>query len=126
MMILLILWLMFTSAVTSITLISNEETHHPWLEAIKGVQIYVWFSIESYVDGQIRQEVEKTDLLIIKNMIDFRCDSIRRRQLQLFQQVVNSNRLQFTACNLYRLNYATVLGTIMSVITYSIISIQLF
>ncbi|XP_052739970.1 uncharacterized protein LOC128198454 [Bicyclus anynana] len=102
------------------------ETQNLWLEIIKGIQVYIWFGIECYVDDQIRQEVEKMDLLLIKNMIEFRCDPIRKDTLQLFKQIVNSNRLQFTACNLYRLSYATILGTIVSVITYSVISIQLF
>ncbi|CAH2208251.1 jg18549, partial [Pararge aegeria aegeria] len=70
---LLTLWLMFTSAVTSITLIFKVQTQYPWLEVIKGIQVYVWFTINCHVNDQIRQEVEKTDLLIIKHIIDFRC-----------------------------------------------------
>ncbi|XP_045449488.1 uncharacterized protein LOC123658049, partial [Melitaea cinxia] len=119
--VLLSMWVMFTSAVTMITVITNNETKYPWLEVIRGIQVYVWFAIACYVDDEIREEVDMTETLLIKNLIDFRCNIAKKEALQTFQLVLSSNRLQFKAYNLYRLNYATLLGTVVTVMTYSIL-----
>ncbi|XP_041989079.1 uncharacterized protein LOC121740450 [Aricia agestis] len=125
MIVLLIIWLMFSSAVITVTLLANNQATIPWLEVIRGFQIYLWFVLGCHVDDKIRQQVERTDLLIIKYLIDFQADPSRKSVLQTFRVLVTTNRLQFNACNLYHINYTTLLGTVVSVITYSIISIQL-
>nr|XP_026485610.1 uncharacterized protein LOC113393113 [Vanessa tameamea] len=122
----LTIWVMFTSAVTTITLISNNETDHPRLEVLRGVQVFVWFVVACYLDEQIKQEVETVELYFIKYLIDFKYNHVKREVLQTFKLIVSNNRLQFKAFNLYRLNFATILGTIVSVITYSVISMQFF
>ncbi|CAK1544064.1 unnamed protein product [Leptosia nina] len=124
--IILTTWLMFSSAVSAVALVSTEKTDTPWLSAVNGLFPFFWYSIGCYIDDQIRQEVERTDLIIIKLLIDFRCDDTTKDILNVLKQAISINTLQFTAGNLYRLNYATMLGTLVSVITYSIIVIQLF
>ncbi|CAG4945292.1 uncharacterized protein LOC123695092 [Colias croceus] len=120
------IWLMFSSAVSAVALISSEQTKHPWLDFVQGLLPFIWYSIGCYLDDQIRKEVERTDLIIIKHLIDFRYDQNTKDVLNVFKQAISINSLQFTAGNLYRLNYASMLGTVVSVITYSIMVIQLF
>nr|XP_032516176.1 uncharacterized protein LOC116769245 [Danaus plexippus plexippus] len=123
--VLLTVWLMFTNAVAAVTIITKNETTAPSLEIIKAVEVILWFCVGCFIDEQMTQEVEYTQLLVIKNLINFKCDKNRKEVLNTFNTVINSNRLQFRACNLYRMNYGTILGTVVSVITYSIIAVQL-
>ncbi|XP_061385402.1 uncharacterized protein LOC116769245 [Danaus plexippus] len=123
--VLLTIWLMFTNAVAAVTIITKNETTEPSLEIIKAVEVILWFCVGCFIDEQMTQEVEYTQLLVIKNLINFKCDKNRKEVLNTFNTVINSNRLQFRACNLYRMNYGTILGTVVSVITYSIIAVQL-
>ncbi|VVC92553.1 unnamed protein product [Leptidea sinapis] len=53
-------------------------------------------------------------------------DARTKEILGVFKLAITSNSLQFTSYNLYRLNYTTMFSTAVSVITYSIIVIQLF
>ncbi|XP_072949809.1 uncharacterized protein [Epargyreus clarus] len=122
---LLSIWLMFSNAVTGITLIINERVNMAWIVVARSTLPFFWYFSGCYVNNQLQQEVEQTDLLIIKYMIDFRCDKPTRDVLQTFRQVIDANRLEFTACNLFRLNYSTILATVVNVITYSIILIQI-
>lgn len=55
----------------------------------------------------------------------FVLDLPRKKVLETFKQLVSTNKLQFTAGNLFRVNYHLIIGTVMNVITYSIICIQL-
>ncbi|XP_022127267.2 uncharacterized protein LOC111001630 [Pieris rapae] len=119
-------WLMFSSAVSAVALISTEKTDTPLLKAVNGLLPFFWFGIGCFIDDQIRQEVERTDLIIIKLLIEFRCEPATKEVLGVFKQAISTNSLQFKAGNMYKLNYAAMLGTLVSVITYSIIVIQLF
>ncbi|XP_013173867.1 PREDICTED: uncharacterized protein LOC106122454 [Papilio xuthus] len=97
-----------------------------WLVIAKVLQLYLWYYLCCYVNEQMSKEVEQAEILIMKYLINFKCDQSRRNLMSTFKQLVSTNRIQFTACNLFRLNYANILRTIVSVITYSIILNQLF
>nr|WCC58022.1 gustatory receptor 37 [Papilio xuthus] len=120
-----IVWLMFSSAIIGVTIIIVME-NASWLVIAKVLQLYLWYYLCCYVNEQMSKEVEQTEILIMKYLINFKCDQSRRNLLSTFKQLVSTNRIQFTACNLFRLNYANILRTIVSVITYSIILNQLF
>nr|WCC57849.1 gustatory receptor 37 [Papilio machaon] len=119
-------WLLFSSAIIGVTIIVVMENTLPWLVIAKVAQLYLWYYLCCYVNEQMNKEVEQTEILIMKYLINFKCDQSRRNLMSTFKQLVSTNRIQFTACNLFRLNYANILRTIVSVITYSIIINQLF
>ncbi|XP_013139564.1 PREDICTED: uncharacterized protein LOC106104156 [Papilio polytes] len=118
-------WLMFSSAIIGVTIIIVMEKTS-WLVVAKVAQLYLWYYICCYVNEQMTKEVEQTEVLIMKYLINFKCDQSRRNLMTTFKQLVSTNRVQFTACNLFHLNYSNILRTIVSVITYSIILNQLF
>ncbi|XP_063548056.1 uncharacterized protein LOC134755431 [Cydia strobilella] len=120
------IWMMFSGAVIGVTLMSCEEVECPWILSIRIVLPFIWSSLCCIVDDQLRQEVDWTEILIMKHLIDFKCDLPRKKVLETFKQLVSTNRLQFTAGSLFRVNYHLIFGTVMNVITYSIICIQLF
>ncbi|CAK1579386.1 unnamed protein product [Parnassius mnemosyne] len=122
----LIVWLMFSNTVIGVTMIIVTEKILPWLVISKSAELFIWYYLACYISEQIGNEVKETELLIIKHVIDFRCDEPKRNLLMTFKQLVSSYQIRFTACNLFHLNYGTMLGTIVSVITYSIILNQLF
>ncbi|XP_073953005.1 uncharacterized protein [Choristoneura fumiferana] len=117
---------MFSSAVIGATLVSSEETKNPWMVITRSVLPFTWFALCCFVDDKLKKEVEWTEILIMKHLIDFKCDLPRKNILETFKQLVSTNSLQFTAGNLFHVNYAMILGTVMNVITYSIILVQLF
>ncbi|XP_037296981.1 uncharacterized protein LOC119190059 [Manduca sexta] len=80
----------------------------------------------SYIEDKLAKEVKQVETHIVKYLIDYRCDETTRNVLQTFKQLVSTNRLMFTAGNVFRLDYGMILGTIINIITYSIILIQLF
>ncbi|XP_063628106.1 uncharacterized protein LOC134799598 [Cydia splendana] len=120
------IWMMFSGAVIGVTLMSCEEVECPGIITIRIVLPFIWSSLCCIVGDQLKQEVEWTEILIMKHLIDFKCDLPRKKVLETFKQLVSTNKLQFTAGNLFRVNYHLIIGTIMNVITYSIICIQLF
>ncbi|XP_050665239.1 uncharacterized protein LOC126965614 [Leptidea sinapis] len=124
--ILVTVWLMFSSAVCAVALISGDTRNHVLVESIRGLLTFFWYTVGCVLDDQIRQEVDRINLLIIKQQIDFSCDARTKEILGVFKLAITSNSLQFTSYNLYRLNYTTMFSTAVSVITYSIIVIQLF
>nr|WCC57800.1 gustatory receptor 37 [Papilio glaucus] len=119
-------WLMFSSAIIGVTIIIVMEKTLSWLVIAKIAQLYLWYYLCCFVNEQMSKEVEQTEILIMKYLINFKCDQSRRNLMSTFKQLVSTNRIQFTACNLFHLNYANILGTIVSVITYTIILNQLF
>nr|WCC57750.1 gustatory receptor 37 [Papilio dardanus] len=121
-----IVWLMFSSAIIGVTIIIAMEKTLSWLVIAKVAQLYLWYYLCCYVNEQMCKEVEQTEILIMKYLINFKCDQSRRNLMSTFKQLVSTNRIQFTACNLFHLNYANILRTIVSVITYTIILNQLF
>ncbi|XP_063374466.1 uncharacterized protein LOC134662125 [Cydia amplana] len=120
------IWMMFSGAVLGVTLMSCEEVECPWIITIRILLPFIWACLCCFVDDQLRQEVEWTEILIMKRLIDFKCDLPRKKVLETFKQLVSTNKLQFTAGNLFRVDYHLIIGTVMNVITYSIICIQLF
>ncbi|XP_063386493.1 uncharacterized protein LOC134672480 [Cydia fagiglandana] len=120
------IWMMFSGAVIRVTLMSCEEVECPWLITIRIVLPFIWSSLCCIVDDQLKQEVELTEIIIMKHLIDFKCDLSRKKVLETFKQLVSTNKLQFSAGSLFCVNYHLIIGTVMNVITYSIICIQLF
>ncbi|XP_075976495.1 uncharacterized protein LOC142976813 [Anticarsia gemmatalis] len=124
--ILLSVWLMFTSGVVGMTLIVCNQASIKWLVCVKSILPFFWSFIGCCIAEQLRSEVELTMTFIIKCLIDYRCVPTMKPDLETFKELVSNDRLDFNACNLFHLNYALLLGTILNVITYSIILIQMF
>ncbi|XP_063827442.1 uncharacterized protein LOC135076881 isoform X2 [Ostrinia nubilalis] len=123
--ILLAIWLMFSNAVTGISLTVSKQAEYPSEVISNACLPFLWFIMGCYVQDEVRTEVEKTDNQLIKHLIDFRCDQPRKSMLQSFKQLVGTERLKFTAYSLFELNYSLIVGTILHIVTYSIILIQL-
>ncbi|XP_053605950.1 uncharacterized protein LOC128672678 [Plodia interpunctella] len=98
----------------------------PWLACVKTVLPYFWCYIGAYVGDQMRKQVDSTEIILIKHLINFQCDQTRKTTLETFKQLVGTHRLQFTACSLFDLSFSMILTMAMNVITYSIILIQLY
>nr|XP_021196196.2 uncharacterized protein LOC110380520 [Helicoverpa armigera] len=120
------IWLMFTSGVVGVTVLVTNKVTLQWLVVLQTILPFFWCFIGCYINDQISKEVNQTITLIIKCLIDFRCVPSRKPVLETFKELVSNDRLQFTACSLFKLSYSMLLGTMLNVITYSIILIQMF
>ncbi|CAH1635692.1 unnamed protein product [Spodoptera littoralis] len=103
----------------------SREATLKWLVIIKSILPFYWCFLGCYIDDQMNKEVDRTITMIVKCLIDFKCVQSKKAILETFKELVSNDRLQFTACSLFKLSYSMLLGTMLNVITYSIILIQM-
>lgn len=48
----------------------------PFLTVLRLVAPLLWYTTLGFLDDQLRQEVELTEIVIMKHLIDFRCGKI--------------------------------------------------
>ncbi|CAB3257460.1 unnamed protein product, partial [Arctia plantaginis] len=112
--------------VVGVTLLAGDKESIKWLVLYKTISPFLWGFIICLINEQLCEEVGTTITLIIKCLIDHRSAPTMKPALDTFKQLVTNDRLQFTACNLFNLRYSMLLGTVLNVITYSVIMIQMF
>ncbi|RVE43966.1 hypothetical protein evm_011398 [Chilo suppressalis] len=83
--ILFIIWQMFSCTVFGVALVACKQAKDPILVVIKCVLPFIWCFMACYVDDQLHKEVESIDTVIIKHIIDYRCDRPKRNILQNFK-----------------------------------------
>ncbi|KAI5631663.1 hypothetical protein NE865_15622 [Phthorimaea operculella] len=89
-------WLMFTNGVFGLTMIVCDKTENAIVIAARSTIPFLWCFLGSFVSDQLDKQVEQIDMIIIKFLIDFRCDQARKDILQTFKQLIATNRLQFS------------------------------